>query len=155
MTQVWRGEEESCASSSRKFTCSNRWQYRGISRYFLINRYIYIFVPEYEINKVSTSADAVYSVSSKDIYYLNKGNTMEILRLQRRKRVCASDPCMKLKWGYLLTHIYFEREEATKPLGSRKKSSQNVQMLWRHKHAIQGLNLMSLQQVLLLARMSF
>ena len=114
-----------------------------------------MFVPEDGIDEAAAAAAAGYSGSSKDSYYLSKSNTMESSWLHRRKMACACDPYMKLKWGCLLTPRKFEREAATTPLGSSKKSIRNCQMLWQYKHAEQGSHLMILHQVLLLVRMSF
>ena len=67
-----------------------------------------MFVPEDVIDEVAAAADAGYSGTSKDGYYLRKGNTTESLRFHRKKRVCACDSCTKLKCGCLLMPRKFE-----------------------------------------------
>ena len=80
-----------------------------------------MFVPEDRIDEASKAADTGFSDSSKDSYHLSKGNTTESLLLNRRKRVCDFDTCMKLKRGCLLTPRNFEKEAATTPLVSSNK----------------------------------
>ena len=41
--KVWRGDEEYCNLSSRKFPCSGWWQAPGISLY-LLNQLLYLHI---------------------------------------------------------------------------------------------------------------
>ena len=50
----------------------------GSAIIYLIDRYIYLLVPEYGIDKAATASASGYSGISKDGYYLRKGNTMDI-----------------------------------------------------------------------------
>ena len=92
----------------------------GSADIYSIDWYIYMFIPEDVIDEVAAAADAICSVSSKDGYYLRKGNNMEILQYQNKKRVCDFDPCMNFNWGCLLLPRNLGREAEIAPLGSSK-----------------------------------
>ena len=88
----------------------------GSADIYSIDWYIYMFIPEDVIDEVAAAADAICSVSSKDGYYLRKGNSMDNSQFHRNKRVCACDTFMNLKWVCLLMPRNVEREASTTPL---------------------------------------
>ena len=95
-------------------------KHMGSAGIYLIDRYIYMFVTEDVIDEAAVEYGSGYSVSSKYTYYLRKGNNMEILQYQNKKRVCDFDPCMNFNWGCLLLPRNLGREAEIAPLGSSK-----------------------------------